>query len=976
MPPIAGPISHRFVRSPFTYMANRGSADHRLTPEKAEVAVRDYLGKLGASLSLDSFTPGAGVHALVFGEWGHGKSQVMYRTAQYIEQHGHPKRIVVCRILPEKLSAREVLRAALADLRGRQPAIEVGLLTGLAAAYQELGALAAEDQNAHEILAQALLRFAQQGGFLHLCLLFDEAQTMGLNFQGMLKKVLDTFRENRLFLHTLQCHSVVSLDRARKIAGELGPLLEDATQIHLPSVQVQEAYEFYRVRLAECLPEAEVRLAERLIPDGVARTLCEAAGGNPRKMLQYAGEILAECDAADQVRFTGALVIKVFGQAPGLRPGSRLFQREVFQRTLDLLPQVGNAALGHKVRKFLEDGIGRLFGESWRPTAMDLSDGLQLSAADVQKALTQAVDGIHIFTSETDEDGDTQYRLTDEFRQRLCASFGTSGDYDLKQAQFGILLNPASLQVKISNGLAWILQHQGITTDTRGVDLGKWQGRYPLRGHAAKSRVNEIPVPILVTGLCGILPSEEMVARIVEGLRKQEWLRAYVFFYHPESRWSDWAEDQRGKDLLAPLKDCPDARIVALEHEHWQDVVPASDSSQLADSGIAAAQFFATLVRANALAGTQSSEVSEELAKVFGGLQQLMEENRLTMADLVYLPTESERRLLDHADWLPLGEQSLGWAELQDLGKEVDVKVSRSMAKGLENYVDVRNKKYLRRTASNSALCKVTLAALRHPGTHTEENLVQRIRSTALLVGRIENLPANVRWALRQLHGDGLVSQAADGSYAFRDLDKENRDLRKWLRESLAKLKPRTEALAKYRADWMAEIQVEFAELEREGNQRIGTPQQLNSHLSGLEQRASLLEAQISRQEARRETEVQGVLADLNIQLEDIRARREALGARCGTDWQTLVVPDSVLQEWMNELAALSTRAKGTEGFPHRLLQNEHRSLSSRINHYKRYFDAKQNPQATWAEEPRSQLLWLIASGREFREVLVDVEGV
>src|SRR5262245_53735988 len=90
----------------FDHMARLTRPDLKFTPPETETQVERYLSKLLERTAETAFDPHPGVNALVFGEWGHGKSQVLYRTAHALVGRPHA---VALRIVPERLSAEGLL---------------------------------------------------------------------------------------------------------------------------------------------------------------------------------------------------------------------------------------------------------------------------------------------------------------------------------------------------------------------------------------------------------------------------------------------------------------------------------------------------------------------------------------------------------------------------------------------------------------------------------------------------------------------------------------------------------------------------------------------------------------------------------------------------------------------------------------------------------------------------------------------------
>src|SRR5262245_24240510 len=101
--------------SPFDPVANPAAARRSLTPAAVEQQVCRYLERLADVLTDSTHAPTRAAHALVFGEWGHGKSQVTYRVDDFLRRQ-HPSAWTV-RVVPERLTPAEVLRAA-ADAAG------------------------------------------------------------------------------------------------------------------------------------------------------------------------------------------------------------------------------------------------------------------------------------------------------------------------------------------------------------------------------------------------------------------------------------------------------------------------------------------------------------------------------------------------------------------------------------------------------------------------------------------------------------------------------------------------------------------------------------------------------------------------------------------------------------------------------------------------------------------------------------------
>jgi uncharacterized protein YdcH (DUF465 family) len=736
-------------------MASPQQAASELSPAETEHMVLDYFGKLDRAVSEESFDPGGGVNALVFGEWGHGKSQVMYRTADHLMRN-HP-RVLTVRIIAARLAPRDILEAALFDL-SRQPDTKAEAEV-LRRSMEELGDLADNDPHARQITARALASMASETQRLHTALLFDEAaQTSGIDFQEFLRELERAFSFARSILHTMQCHSLATLDRARQVANDLGDWARSAEQIHLPSIQQEHAYAFFHKRLSARTHDQQ--LAERLIPPGIAKTLCAAAGGNPRRMLQYASRIWEVCHKNCERQFTGRRVLEVFSSEAGVIVGTSLFMEARFRRILDLLPQEWGP-FGQKVRPFLERNIDKLLGESksMSPTELTAEFG-NASMGELQK-ITNEVGGIPLFETKTDEFEGTTYVLTHAFRSDLCGTFGSTGGLDLKQIQIRLLLKPREEQNSIASGLAFVLQHRGYTqVAPRIVRLGEFPAeahshqQTPIRGFTMQVQIPDtsIDVPVLVTGLCGVAPPRAMIERIARGLVDREWSFAYILYANEELSWDDWLHGDEAKELPPELQEKA-SEIRTLNPS--EKLVSPSAVEQAHPLSVVAAIFFAHLIGA----GQQYSEnkpLSEEMAPIIDGTVEAMNEARPQLRDVDYLPSELERKVLDHSCWEQASARD--GLTLKQLSEATQERLtSANLANLLGGYLEKRRGLYVRNKSADFPIFEVARDILKARHRCSMDVLTEAVRSAALFVGGGDRLRSNVEWIVEKLKTAGMA---------------------------------------------------------------------------------------------------------------------------------------------------------------------------------------------------------------------------
>src|SRR5262245_29337385 len=154
----------------FHHMANPASADLPLVPATSEQQVAQLLALFGDKVGLP-FAPNSGAHGLVFGEWGHGKSQVLYRLARFMARHAD--RCLTLALVPETLTPNGILAAAAGAAR-KLSRDNTGLRSAVERAL-ELG----NGPEGIRAAAAALAHWVEETGKPHAALLFDEAQTLG-----------------------------------------------------------------------------------------------------------------------------------------------------------------------------------------------------------------------------------------------------------------------------------------------------------------------------------------------------------------------------------------------------------------------------------------------------------------------------------------------------------------------------------------------------------------------------------------------------------------------------------------------------------------------------------------------------------------------------------------------------------------------------------------------------------------------------
>lgn len=963
--------------NPFEYVANPTAANRSLTPLAVEQQVSRYLERLSDALSRQSHDPNGAAHALVFGEWGHGKSQVVYRADDHLRTRC-PEAWAI-RVVPERLTPAEVLSAA----AGRA---ESAVAERLRQARAEAGGGGEDTDRAGEIAAAALARAARDRKANHTVLLLDEAATMGEGFQHFLGELLTRFDDAGRNLHIVQCHSLASLDRSLQIARALGERFQTASTIFLPSIRLDQAYEFFRNRLIET-PGYEHRAegANALISPGIAATLCDAAGGHPRRMLQYARRLHDATSGGPGVSpFAGRLVLDVFATEPGLDRNSRLYRPEMLRRVCDLLEQL-RPPHWQPLRDFLREEMPALFGESRHYTAAELARRLGIALTQLGSA-TREFDGIPLLTARTDEDA-TSYGLSVEFRQRLSDAFGYSGDMPLRQAQHRVLLSPVRCQPEVADGLRAVCQN-GLSQDEAPTELGRTDG-LSMRGYRVDVNLPGAfqTIPVLVTGFIGETVPAELIRAVVAGLvtRPKQWLRAFIFLQTRRESWDQWRASDVGQEILAPLGGGVD-RLCVFEETEWGELQTALDDpfGEANRSGVRGARFFAALYHAR-VAYHEPRGPGEQNERVYAGVRGLITRHLPTLGDVIYLPTPAEIDLLRWPNWGRPGQrQRFNLRELRDDGG--GNYTGAALDRLTPTYLTRDGGRYRRTDPADGRLHQATIAILQRaesPRTLDEvaaavetENLFVWPAGTGGLGNRIRQV---VSWVIEEWRELGSAREEG-GRFEFVNLEAEVGRARTRMRRRIREVRQGLEVVRRFgwhlqdpgtpAADAFTIADAVYREVSGAVPVESALLVEQDRLLRELGVRVGSLEDQVRGLREQADSQREQVFGDL------IR-RRERLAlllAELPEGWPGLVVPPSELEQWDAEVARLRGAAAADSDAPPTFAELSDSAAVRRavLDAWLELFDQDAPVPAT----PRRRLLAAIARGTAFREIRVTLEEV
>ena len=750
--------------SAFYHMAEAAGAELKLVPEAAEAQVQELIELFDSHLSLP-FAPHVGAHGLVFGEWGHGKTQVLYRLAARLSRQSD--RVLVSVVIPEDMSPRYLVTAAAGF------AERAGLpFLPLQEAAAKLTNIDSRDANTAQIAARAFARCAADSKRPHAALLFDEAQTVqDVGFQEFLKELREAFRELSIVLHTLQCHSLVSLDRAVKLSQDLGWLQGPAVRkVNLPSLRDDEAFELFRSRLQPVAPH----LADRYISPGIARTICRLVGGNPRNMLTLAQDLAREV-GPDRV-VSGDDLVRVSERQPGETPGSSLFVRGQLKRLLELLPQVWEVRLGTKVASELTHNIGRWFGEDMSQELSTFADRLGVDVPILERNLRRPIDGVELFDIEDDDLGATVLRLSFECRRYLSRSFANGGDFNEKQVQFDCLMAPT-------------LQHRALADALRLTELGEVSvpvmlGNHldgaPIRGYELRYQVptTSYTSVVLLAPMLGVHWPVETARTVVERLHRGGCTRAIVLDLAVHRSWLDWDNECKEKGLVLPAQQTP-PDLRRIDGDTWGSILPAPGDA--ADYPAARAAVLCAALCGAERAHQNRQPTTDDQERARRGIVDRVRDLLPSASELCYLPSQEQQQWLDLPLW------STGLVDLATLRETLGRPQLTAPQLGdlVPHWLEgVGTRKWLRRPWAKTALAVAALGVFKEVrGAQRPEQLAERLRGR-LPLPHPERLENCLMWLLSKLQAEGLVEIDLLGAVKFRDLRHEIRENRIALQKS------------------------------------------------------------------------------------------------------------------------------------------------------------------------------------------------
>jgi hypothetical protein len=929
----------------FHHMANPASAGLALVPESSERQVAHLLETFEQKIALP-FAPDGGAHGLVFGEWGHGKSQVLYRVAQFMAAHAD--RCLTLPLVPENLTPEGVLSAAVGAARKQH--WDEAMLRAAVAYVRDLGT----GPEAIREAAGALANWAADTGKRHTALLFDEAQTLGgaEAYQLQLQELRTAFDERQIVLHTLQCHSMVSLDRARELGQALAWLQgPNVCQIYLSSLDPEQTEQLLRARVATVLVgDGEV---DAFFASGWTETVCRLVGGNPRKTLLLAQTVAQAMAARGATTPTGEDVITAAAREAGPFPASRLFNPDRLSTICELLPQVWPRVLGEGMAVQLRIRIDAWFGESKAIDIAEVAVQMNKSVTELATVIKRPVAGLELFAVQTDTViGITTLSLSPELWEYLSTSFSHGGGIDDKQAQFKLLLAPGAMQREVADALSipigqahnWDAFEAAAMPTPVQLDVDAQQ--IPLRGYRALVKAEGAPefVQVLIAPMLGKVEWPEPARRAIEKrLRDQFVVRVILldFLIVEEPSGPPWPNEPVEK-----------SRIARIDYRRWGEI--EHDITRQEDQSLsvkAARLCAATLGHAAALG--RGLEPNDWQEKAVGQLLHLIGGALPAAVEFTFLPNGTQRQILDHPAW---SESDAGSLNLRQMGNGVTSNVIMYL---VPHYLIKEGTRWRRQPALGTPLAKLireTLKRARDPVT--EPGLADVARKELLLAQRDE-LAACISWLVAKFVEAGEIERRLEG-LVFVDRDAEIRQLRREIAQAQRKGKDELERLKMLRREQWVALKAK--------SERIIVPdfsgQALYEALLVVKSDHSGLQGEIATAINQAEQEIERLVADSSNRSNALKGR----GDKAHVIWREALGLDTRFRELHEAVAAVKNAQGSNQIDRYSAARDAHATFEGRYQSLSRLFDLRNDA------PPREQLAAL-GLGNEFQAVTVSYIG-
>jgi phage shock protein A len=485
-------------------------------------------------------------------------------------------------------------------------------------------------------------------------------------------------------------------------------------------------------------------------------------------------------------------------------------------------------------------------------------------------------------------------------------------------------------------------------------DLGAYDDQSPIRGHIMHCEIEGavLTAEVLVTAMPIAAFPSGAVEQIIKGLGERRFLRAYILGHLESESWMDWTEKHAAEGRILPVEKPPD--VVPLLHADWSEIVPPLEEGTPLDPGPQSALLFAGILAA-ASELRESRALSKDLSRVYDGLGRLFNERRLTLAGLCYLPSESERALLDAPAW------SHGLVSLREVQQGLTGKMLAPLA---AHFVEKQGNRWKRLSDEQNPLWKALLDILKRRKDVPRSTLSQLIANTLAIPQHRERLPDNIEWVLLQMEREGQI-QLDMINARYRDLQRETAERRREAREAVKQGKAAMEELKRISPERAGELQRQSDALSEQIKRLGDTPDP--NQFTPIIQDSTTIRQKAAEDTAAAKAHVNELIANLQSRYEYLQSQRENVPA----SWRDLVADAKQLEDLKNRIDQLASQsvAQGSVDVLE-TVRRGYKGIVATLSIFEDRFKGK----GMAGDPQRCQILIAIVKGG-FREIVLEVEG-
>jgi hypothetical protein len=429
--------------------------------------------------------------------------------------------------------------------------------------------------------------------------------------------------------------------------------------------------------------------------------------------------------------------------------------------------------------RYLDQHIGRLFGESGEVDIGELASDLDTTVPQLHACLQKPVGGFHLFEVHEDDILETTVIfLSLAFRMHLGASFTHGGGFDEKKVQFHLLLAPNALQKNLADGVRVAVQETALAPPDV-LPLGHDAAGESIRAYRVPVQVPDTgyQTSILVAPILGrTYWPPEAIKKLSEELYSRRSFRIILFDFVIDADTDHWLEQCSNEGIKIDGSSLPNLQRIPFDD--WSgELADIEEGEQPPTVAVQSARFCAALIgAAHAIANRLKPSDTQTYAAT--KILDLWRSHLPPPSEFCYLPSQSERMLLDLAQW-QTGE-AVTLATLKEAtGQNV---TGASLRNLVPHYLIKQGAKWKRQPLLQSPFAKAILDSLRRH--RTVPSIREKIRDhvdDAVVVPVAAELPNCIEWFLQKLIIEGLIEERLDG-FIYKDLEADLKALRRELK--------------------------------------------------------------------------------------------------------------------------------------------------------------------------------------------------